>query len=201
MNALVAFFREVDILLLIVNSLNLDAPGRPSRPDVELASDTEAFITWEPPSVATSLDGLVYKLESRPAGEDDHSAPWTTITDHAEAEAVVVKHLNPQGVYQFRVTARNDSGWGDPSLTSRIIRTHKRGAPKLNLDTLKNDYRLVVVQMPQSMVGKNTGLMEISEELEEVENGTADDGASVSSTTTIDPTILSTEDPNKRFQV
>lgn len=168
---------------------------------MELASDTEAFITWEPPSVATTIDGLIYKLESRPAGTDDHFAPWTVISDHIEAESVVIKHLNPQGVYQFRVTACNSMGWGEPSLTSRIIRTHKRGAPKLNLDMLKADFRLVVLQMPQAVMGRNTGLMEISEELEELESGAIDDAASISSAGTLDSTTLLTEDPNKRFQV
>lgn len=69
------------------------------------------------------------------------------------------------------------------------------------MDTLKADYRLVVLQMPQAVVGKNTGLMEISEELEELENEGADDIASVSSAPTLDSTILSTEDPTKRFQL
>lgn len=105
--------------------LSGNAPARPTRPEIELASDTEAFITWESPAVSTTIDGLVYKLESRPAGEDDHFAPWTVVSDHIEAEAVVIKHLNPMGVYQFRVTASNTMGWGEVSLTSRIIRTHK----------------------------------------------------------------------------
>lgn len=129
-------------------------------------------------------------------------APWTVVSDHIEGEAVVLKHLNPQGVYQFRVTAKSSLGWGEPSLTSRIIRTHKRGAPKLNLDMLKTDYRLVVLQMPQAVVGRNTGLMEISEELEELENGAIDDASSiVSSTGTLDSTTILNEDPSKRFQV
>lgn len=123
------------------------------------------------------------------------------VSENIEAEAVVLKHLNPMGVYQFRITASNAMGWGEHSLTSRIIRTHKRGAPKLNMEMLKADYRLVVLQMPQSVAGRNTGLMEISEELEELENEGADDNASVSSAGTIDPTTLITDDPTRRFKV
>lgn len=85
------------------------------------------FMVWEAPESATCLEGITYKLECRPAGPDDHFAPWTVISDSVEDEAVVVKHLNPLGVYQFRVTAKNGFGWGQPSLTSRIIRTHHRG--------------------------------------------------------------------------
>lgn len=69
----------------------LDPPGRPSRPDVELAADTEVLVTWEPPEIATFIEGIVYRLECRLAGENDHFAPFTVISDHIEDEAVVVK--------------------------------------------------------------------------------------------------------------
>lgn len=58
---------------------------------MELAADTEVLVTWEPPEIATFIEGIVYRLECRLAGENDHFAPFTVISDHIEDEAVVVK--------------------------------------------------------------------------------------------------------------
>lgn len=48
--------------------LHSDTPGRTGRPEIELSSDTEVFITWEAPSMSSCLEGYTYKLEMRPAG-------------------------------------------------------------------------------------------------------------------------------------
>lgn len=186
----------------LINSIALssDAPGKPSRPEISLASDTEIFISWEPPESRTYLYGFSYRLECRPAGDNDHMAVWTTISDKVDAECVVLKHLTPAGIYQFRVTATNGFGWGEPSLTSRIIRTHNRGVPKLNIDILKTEHRLHVVQMPQHIGKTKSGLTEISEELEDEEEMEDDVASSVSST--INDTItLSTDDLSSRYQL
>ena len=86
--------------------------------------------------------------------------------------------------------------------------------PKLDLTTLRREHRLVVLQMPQAVVGRNKGLMEISEEAEEDADeddllisgssvgGGDDEAASVASSgASVDPSTLSTEDPFRRFQV
>lgn len=61
------------------------------------------------------------------SGENDHFSEWRLVSDQIDEEAVVVRHLTPLGIYQFRVIAKNAFGWGAPSLTSRIIRTHPKG--------------------------------------------------------------------------
>lgn len=49
-----------------------EAPGRPSRPEIEMSADTEVFMRWDPPErIPTNLDGVVYRVECRPAGEND----------------------------------------------------------------------------------------------------------------------------------
>lgn len=59
---------------------------------MELSADTEVLVTWEPPeTLATFIEGIVYRLECRLAGENDHFAPFTVISDRIEDEAVVVK--------------------------------------------------------------------------------------------------------------
>lgn len=76
----------------------------------------------------------------------------------------------------------NGFGWGVPSLTSRIIRTHPRGAhttapqgprptylgaPKLDLGMLRTQLHFSVVTMPQRASKRSVGLTEISEEQED----------------------------------
>ncbi|CAI4230016.1 unnamed protein product [Auanema sp. JU1783] len=140
-----------------------EAPSRPGRPDAELSSDTEIFLTWEAPEGHTYLEGITYRLEYRPAGPDDVGAAWIVISENVDDEAVVVKHLQPFGIYQFRVTARNGFGLGLPSLSSRIIQTHGKGAAKLQIEILKSYVRLNVVSLPQKSANQ---LNEISEESE-----------------------------------
>uniref|UniRef100_A0A8R1EEW7 Uncharacterized protein n=1 Tax=Caenorhabditis japonica TaxID=281687 RepID=A0A8R1EEW7_CAEJA len=83
-----------------------ETPSRPGRPEAELSSDTELFIQWEAPEGPTYLEGITYRLEYRLAGPNDHGAPWITVSERIDDESVVVKHLAPLGIYQFRVTAQ-----------------------------------------------------------------------------------------------
>ncbi|KAK0423251.1 hypothetical protein QR680_008047 [Steinernema hermaphroditum] len=144
---------------------NGELPPRPGRPEIEMASDSELFLTWEAPDMPTSLDGIIYKLEIRPAGENDHFSQWTVISDSVDDEAALVKHLEPRGVYQFRVTAKNGFGWGAVSVTSRAVQTRHRGAPKISPEHLKG-LHFNILTMPQRD-WKGKALTEISEEDEE----------------------------------
>ena len=181
-----------------------NTPDRPGRPEIQMSSDTEVLMTWETPEMSTYLEGITYKVEARPAGDDDHFAKWTTISDNVDDEAVVIKHLASQGIYQFRVTARNGFGWGLPSLTSRIIRTHKRGAPKLQIESLRDEMKLSVITMPQRKGRSDPGLTEISEEAEEEasEEELSADESVVSRSSEHQPLTLNrSEDPLSRFQL
>ncbi|KRZ14481.1 Muscle M-line assembly protein unc-89, partial [Trichinella zimbabwensis] len=115
-----------------------DVPERPSRPDVQLASDTEVFIIWDPPSFTGGLEILYYKIEYRRAGENDWSCPWFTVSDSLDSTAVIVKRMEPLGIYQFRVAAKTVLGFGEPS------------APKLSVELLKREFNLNVVYLPTS---------------------------------------------------
>ncbi|KHJ85853.1 immunoglobulin I-set domain protein [Oesophagostomum dentatum] len=166
-----------------------EAPSRPGRPECDLVSDTEAFITWEAPEGPTYLEGITYRLEYRLAGIDDIFSPWVIVNDAVDDEAAVVKHLEPLGYYQFRVTARNGFGLGVPSLISRIIQANGRGCSKLPLDALRQEVRFNVVTLPQKTSAHQ--LEGISEESEE-------------ETSRVEPHFtqqLLSEDPTKRFQI
>ncbi|TKR95921.1 hypothetical protein L596_010020 [Steinernema carpocapsae] len=145
---------------------NGELPPRPGRPEFEFCSDSELFLQWEAPEMPTSLEGIIYKLEIRPAGENDHFAQWTVISDSVDDEAALVKHLEPHGVYQFRVTAKNGFGWGTPSLTSRAVQTRHRGAPKIPSEELKNLHFNTLTMPQRDRQGK--ALTEICEEDEEL---------------------------------
>uniref|UniRef100_A0A0M3HQT6 Protein kinase domain-containing protein n=1 Tax=Ascaris lumbricoides TaxID=6252 RepID=A0A0M3HQT6_ASCLU len=177
-----------------------DTPGRTGRPEIELSSDTEVFITWEAPSMSSCLEGYTYKLEMRPAGENDHFSEWRLVSDQIDEEAVVVRHLTPLGIYQFRVIAKNAFGWGAPSLTSRIIRTHPKGkypkgSPKLQIDILKQQYHLCVLSKPAKPQFPAQSLREITEEDEE------ETPSEIMQTTIPTLALNDTDDPEKRFKL
>lgn len=66
------------------------------------------------------------------SGLNDYMAPWVVISESVDDEAAVVRHLQPLGVYQFRVTARNGFGLGPSSLISRLVQTNGRGQSLLS---------------------------------------------------------------------
>ncbi|VDM52418.1 unnamed protein product [Angiostrongylus costaricensis] len=167
-----------------------EAPARPGRPECEIISDTEALVTWEAPDGPTCLEGIVYRFEYRQAGPDDYNAPWVMISDSVDDEAAVVKHLEPLTFYQFRVTARNGFGCGVPSLTSRIVQTNARGAPKLPLDGMRGEIRFNVLTAPQKTSARQ--LEEISEESE---------SDNMSQTEPYRSLELLSADPTNRFQI
>ncbi|MFH4974950.1 hypothetical protein AB6A40_001659 [Gnathostoma spinigerum] len=146
-----------------------DAPAPPGRPEIELASDTEVYITWETPLTSTGLECFTYKLEQRNAGENDFFAEWLLVSDSVDEEAAVVRNLNPQGIYQFRVTAKNAFGWGKPSLISRTIQTNPKNTPKLPIPLLQQQRHLCVLNKPAKSVRRGRTLGEIIEEDEEEE--------------------------------
>lgn len=75
-----------------------DLPDRPSRPEVELVSDTEVFLTWQaPPPTAGSLEIVGYKLEYRRAGEGEWGSPWNIISSAVDEESAVVRYMDPCG--------------------------------------------------------------------------------------------------------
>uniref|UniRef100_A0A0N5BPH5 Protein kinase domain-containing protein n=1 Tax=Strongyloides papillosus TaxID=174720 RepID=A0A0N5BPH5_STREA len=185
-----------------------DGPGKPGRPEIELASDTEVLIGWEMPETCTTLEGVKYKLEVRLAGENDHFAQWIGISDNIDGEVCLVKHLSPQGIYQFRVTAKNGFGWGLPSLNSRIIKTHRRGVPKLQAELLKRDICINSVSIPIRPLAKRNsrggGLCEILEESNEDIIEGSNEGMEINSKMeNLDEgvALLVNEDITKRFQI
>ncbi|VDO66583.1 unnamed protein product [Onchocerca flexuosa] len=133
------------------------------------------------------------------SGENDHFAQWHLVSDKIEDEAAIARHLTPQGIYQFRVIAKNEFGWGAPSLTSRIIQTHPKGSPKLQIEQLQSQCRVCVVTKPPKtrLISKSKNLGEITEEDEE-----RDEAEEITPKAEFQGlTLITSEDPEKRFQV
>ncbi|MCP9264251.1 Immunoglobulin I-set domain protein [Dirofilaria immitis] len=161
-----------------------DTPARPGRPEIELSSDTEVFISWEAPQMSHALECFMYRLEVRLAGENDHFSEWRLVSDKVEDETAIVRHLTPQGIYQFRVIAKNEFGWG---------------SPKLQIEKLQSERRVCVVTKPPKtrLISKSKNLGEITEEDEE--KCEAEEIVSKMQTRTL---VLNTsENPEKRFQL
>uniref|UniRef100_A0A0K0DZ32 Protein kinase domain-containing protein n=2 Tax=Strongyloides stercoralis TaxID=6248 RepID=A0A0K0DZ32_STRER len=173
-----------------------ETPGKPGRPEIELASDTEVLICWDMPKTCTTLEGIKYKLDVRPSGENDHFSPWITISDNIDGEVCLVKHLSPHGIYQFRVFAKNGFGWGLPSLNSRIIKTHRKGVPKLQAELLKRDIVINSVSVPNRSIIKRESNDDIMEnENERKENNSKIENLNES------VVLFVNEDITKRFQI
>ncbi|PIO52705.1 hypothetical protein TELCIR_25987, partial [Teladorsagia circumcincta] len=158
------------------------------RPECDLASDTEAMLSWEAPEGPTYLEGITYRLEYRNADVNDYMAPWVVISDSVDDEAAVVRHLNPLGIYQFRTNGR---GWLLKCNVTLQLIVITAGAPKLPLDGMREECRFNVLSLPQKTSSARQ-LEEISEESEEDHSRVDEPCASLE---------LMADDPSKRFQV
>uniref|UniRef100_A0A8C5LQK3 Contactin-5 n=1 Tax=Leptobrachium leishanense TaxID=445787 RepID=A0A8C5LQK3_9ANUR len=98
-------------------------PGSPGVVIVEEITESTATLSW-----STGLDNhspiLYYNLQAR----SPFSLGWQTVKTVPEIisgdmESAMAVDLNPWVEYEFRVVATNSIGTGDPSPSSRVIRT------------------------------------------------------------------------------
>ncbi|XP_063286580.1 contactin-5 [Pelobates fuscus] len=98
-------------------------PGSPGVVIVEEITESTATLSW-----STGVDNhspiLYYNLQAR----SPFSLGWQTVKTVPEIisgdmESAMVVDLNPWVEYEFRVVATNSIGTGDPSPSSRVIRT------------------------------------------------------------------------------
>lgn len=53
---------------------------------------------------------------------------WAVVAEKVDHEFFVVHNLKPESPYQFRVTANNKFGWGEPSCPSEELKTNIAGS-------------------------------------------------------------------------
>ena len=97
--------------------------GKPHPPGKPFASDIKATrmkVSWTPPDVDGGSPIIEYLLEYK----EKTSTDWTPVNvDKSTDTTVVVKSLDENTEYRFRVYAENEIGWSDTSTQSDLYKT------------------------------------------------------------------------------
>ena len=97
-------------------ALKIQPPGAPDAPLVEKIDDKAAFVTWSPPESTGGSPIMGYILEKRDTAKDR----WVKVTRGTIKETSFdVKDLTKDVEYEFRVSAENKAGIGEPSQPSK----------------------------------------------------------------------------------
>ncbi|CAH2049873.1 unnamed protein product, partial [Iphiclides podalirius] len=110
----------------IVEATNPDAPDSPTAADV---SDTEVLLRWKQPKYDGNTPVVCYSLQYK----EGDSVDWKSVADNVDHEFFVVRGLQPETSYQFRLSSRNRIGWSDKGIPTNLIKTKEAGAPKIEV--------------------------------------------------------------------
>ncbi|NWS31010.1 TITIN protein, partial [Polioptila caerulea] len=116
----------------IIAKTKYDRPGRPDPPEVTRVSKEEMTVVWNPPEYDGGKSITGYILEKK----EKRSLRWVPVTKTPIPERrKKVTNLFPGHEYQFRVSAENEVGLGEPSLPSRpVIAKDPIVPPRIELD-------------------------------------------------------------------
>ena len=93
-------------------------PDAPSRPTVSKVATTSLKLKWIPPDFDGNSEITTYQVEQLQEGLNE----WQPIIQQPKT-TFVVKTLEPNTSYQFRITAYNDCGNSPPSEASLTVFT------------------------------------------------------------------------------
>lgn len=110
----------------IVEATNPDAPDSPSAAEV---SDTEVLLRWLQPKYDGNSPVVCYSLQYKKGDSVD----WVTVAENIDHEFFVVRDLEPDTSYQFRLSSRNRIGWSEKGIPTGLVKTKESGAPKIEV--------------------------------------------------------------------
>lgn len=110
----------------IVEATNPDAPDSPTAADL---SDTEVLLRWKQPKYDGNSPVVCYSLQYK----EGDSVEWKTVAENIDHEFFVVRDLQPETSYQFRLSSRNRIGWSDKGIPTNLIKTKEAGASKIEV--------------------------------------------------------------------
>ncbi|XP_046962519.1 obscurin isoform X2 [Vanessa cardui] len=110
----------------IVEATNPDAPDSPTATEV---SDREVLLRWKQPKYDGNSPVVCYSLQYKKGD----SVEWNTVAENIDHEFFVVRDLEPDTSYQFRLSSRNRIGWSDKGIPTALIKTKEAGAPKIEV--------------------------------------------------------------------
>ncbi|CAG5100186.1 Similar to Unc-89: Obscurin (Drosophila melanogaster), partial [Cotesia congregata] len=102
-------------------------PSIPQAPEVCNVSDTEVLLRWQPPKYDGNSEVLCYNLQYK-AGD---SVDWIDVASNIDHEFYLVKDLQPNTSYHFRLAARNRIGWSEHGFETNLVQTKTEGAQKV----------------------------------------------------------------------
>lgn len=109
--------------------LHATTPSAPDSPQTPEVSDTEVLLRWKQPKDDGNSPILCYNLQYK--AED--ALDWTDVASNIDHEFYVVRDLNPNTNYYFRLAARNHIGWSEKGIPTNLVKTKEEGAPKVQV--------------------------------------------------------------------
>jgi len=104
---------------LVAGVCTADKPGKPGTPEIKEATKTSATLTWKAPTDNGGSDIINYVVEYRADG----AFKWKRATESVISQTThVVKGLDENVKYEFRVAAENRAGVGPPSDGSLAVK-------------------------------------------------------------------------------
>jgi len=97
-------------------------PTQPQKPTVSRVTSNSMKLKWSAPEFDGSSPILSYQIEMLQLGSDQ----WQPIVQHPK-NSFIVKTLEPNMSYQFRVIAYNEFGASSPSEPSEVASTKGKG--------------------------------------------------------------------------
>ena len=98
-------------------------PSKPGIPEITAVDKTRVTLQWKPPKMDGGSEIFNYVLEYRVEG----AFRWKKAThDNIRGTTYIVKGLEPDTVYEFRVAAENKAGLGPFSETTMPVKAEER---------------------------------------------------------------------------
>ncbi|XP_068733514.1 neural cell adhesion molecule 1-like isoform X12 [Montipora capricornis] len=91
-------------------------PGKPSIKNTEINVGSSFTLTWTPPSYNGGDDNIKYKVEWRKKPINEDTVIFSE--DNIAAEQLIIKDLEAEAKYEFRVYAENQAGLSEPDIRS-----------------------------------------------------------------------------------
>lgn len=107
--------------------VHAELPNAPDSPEAWKTSDTEILLRWKQPRYDGHSAVLCYSLQYQL--HRANNTEWTAVADNIDHEFYLLKGLQPQTAYQFRLASRNRIGWSEMGIPKGVTTAAKGAEP------------------------------------------------------------------------